>query len=166
MALSFLTSLVSVMLLLVLGGVYVVPGQVAWQGLAAVSPLVMGMAWGLLLNGFMGRGTADTLVWLTLWIGLVLDGLVFLRRWRTLERIAPGSEVSHPLLFRRRRVILALRLLLSPLAVPVALGAGMWLEALFLFSLALLVDRFGFYALALRKTTESEVARVEALIQE
>ena len=163
--LGFLTSLASVMLLLALGGVYVLPGQVAWRGLAATSPLVMGMAWGLLLNGFLGPETANTLVWLTLWVGLVLDGLVFLRRWQSLERIAPESEVSHPSLFRRRRGILILRLLFSPLAASVALGAGMGLEALLLLSLALLADRFGFYAMALRQTTESEVARVESLLQ-
>jgi hypothetical protein len=42
----------------------------------------------------------------------------------------------------------------------------LWQWALLLFGLALLLDRFGFYALALRQTAESEVARVEALLQE
>jgi hypothetical protein len=56
------------------------------------------------------------------------------------------------------------RLALSALAAPLALLGGWWSLALCALSLALILDRFGFYALAVRQTSESEVARVEGLL--
>lgn len=162
--LGFTASLASVFFLLALGGVYVLPGQVAWRGFGAMSPLVMGFTWGVLLDlglpgGFPPPGGT------MLWMAILADALLTGGRWRRMERWASRAQTAHPGAFRHRRVLMVIRMILATLATPVALRMGEWIPAVALFSLAILLDRLSFYALALRQTTESEVRRVESLLE-
>ena len=153
--------------LLALGAVYNLPGQLAWRGPALLlHPVVMGAAWGLQVSSGRAWASGDILAppALALWLALVADGLLFAYRWRILERRKDEGELSHPRAFRWRRVLLGARFTLASVATPLALMGPGWGAALFTFSLALLLDRFAFYTLAVRLTTESEVARVEALL--
>ena len=163
--LGFLASLASVFFLLTLGWVYVLPGQVAWGGPGAVSPLVLGFTWGLLLDAGLPGGIPASTWPLTFWLALLLDGGLTGMRWLSLERAAPGADIAHPRIFPRRRMLLGLRLTLTFVATPAALLAEAWPVAVLCFAGALLLDRLGFYALALRRTTESEVRRVESLLR-
>ena len=163
--LGVLAALFSLFFLLALGKVYVLPGQVAWRGLAATAPLVMGLTWGLILDVGLSGGIPGSFGRVLVWAGLILDGAISLGRWRSLEVWAGESQVVHPALFRRRRLLLGARIALASLATPGALLWAGWDAAAAVFLGAVLLDRFGFYALALRQTTEAEVRRVEALLQ-
>ncbi|MFO8174314.1 MAG: hypothetical protein ACQET1_07305 [Gemmatimonadota bacterium] len=162
---GFLASLASAFFLLTLGWVYVLPGQVAWGRLGAASPLVLGFTWGLLLDAGLPGGIPASTWPLTFWPALLLDGVLTGVRWLSLERAAPGADIAHPRIFPRRRILLGSRLALTTLAAPAALLAGAWPLGVLFFAGALLLDRLGFYALALRRTTESEVRRVESLLR-
>lgn len=163
--LGFLASLASVFFLLTLGWVYVLPGQVAWEGLGAASPLVLGFTWGVLLDAGLPGGIPASTWPLTFWPALLLDGVLTGMRWLSLERAASGADIAHPRIFPRRRMLLGLRFALTFVVTPAALLAGAWPAAVFFFAGAIVLDRVGFYALALRRTTESEVRRVESLLQ-
>lgn len=162
---GFLTSVVAVLFLLSLGGVYILPGQVAWRGFSAASPLILGLGWGMLLEMNLRHGPVSGPWVLFLWGALILDAGIAVARWRSLETALFSAGIVHPRLFARRRILLAARLGTGSLATFVAVFLAAWLPAIVFFSLALGLDRLGFYALALRRTTESEVRRVEALLQ-
>ena len=155
----------AVVLLLSIGLVYNLPGQLVWRGAAVAHPLMMAVAWGLLvaLEGWNGAPSPPALS-PVFWIALVTDGVLAGYRYTSLEGMKRGGEASYPSLFKRRKGLWASRILLSHLVTPLALALGTWGLAVLSFSLAVLVDRFAFYALAVRVTTESEVARVEALL--
>ena len=141
------------------------PGQVAWGGLGAASPLVLGFTWGLLMDAGLPGGIPVPTWPSVFWPALLLDGVLTGVRWLSLERAAPGADIAHPRMFSRRRMLLGIRVALTLLATPAAFLAGAWAVAVLFFAGALLLDRLGFYALALRRTTESEVRRVESLLR-
>jgi hypothetical protein len=151
-------------LLLLIGAVYRIPGQLAWEGWVALQPLFTGVAWGLMwvvLESESGSGI-DLLP--ALWMALLADAVFSASRWVRLEPAHERGEKVHPGAFRRRRLLLVGRLSLSSLLSPAFLLAGFLTPGLLAFSAALLLDRYAFYALAVRQTTEAEVARVEALL--
>jgi DMSO reductase anchor subunit len=160
-----LTSVGSVALLLLIGAVYRLPGQLAWGGPVTVQPLVAGSAWGLLWAvGLDEVGPGAGLV-AALWVALLADAVLAGYRLIRLEDAPDRGEILHPRAFHRRRPLQMGRLALSSLASPVLLLTGAPVLALLAFSGSILVDRYAFYALAVRQTTESEVARVEALLR-
>jgi DMSO reductase anchor subunit len=154
----------SVAFLLAVGAVYVLPGQLAWRGPVFLQPLVLGITWGLLLGGADPVGLGAGTVLRTLWVALLLDGVLVLLRTAAVERAGKVGASAHPHAFRLRGVVMGIRLALSALATPLALLSDQWGLALCALSLACLLDRFAFYALAVRETTDSEVARVEAML--
>jgi anaerobic dimethyl sulfoxide reductase subunit C (anchor subunit) len=161
---SGITGLGSVAFLLSIGVVYSLPGQLAWRGAPVAHPLVLGMAWGLLFGlGGLG-GPAPPALELLFWVVLAADGVLAADRFASQERMKGKGQASHPALFGIRRSLWGSRILLSHLVAPLALALDTWTLAVVSLSLAVLVDRFAFYALAIRTTTESEVARVEALL--
>jgi hypothetical protein len=131
----------------------------------AFQPLFAGAAWGLIRAvGLDGPGPAFGLPSAT-GVFLVADALLVAFRWVRLHGRSVQGEIVYPGPFRLRGLLLGGRLALSTLVSPALLLAGAPVPALLAFSLALLMDRYTFYALAVRLTTESEVARVEALLQ-
>jgi len=125
----------------------------------------MAITWGLLvsLEGWSGAPSPPAL-FPVFWIALVADGILAGYRYTSLVRMRRGGEASYPSLFKRWKGLWGSRILLSHLVTPLALALDTWSLAVLTLSLAVLVDRFAFYALAVRVTTESEVARVDALL--
>jgi DMSO reductase anchor subunit len=155
------SGVVNVAFLVSIGLVYRVRGQRTWQGLSAATPLTGGLAFGAIAVQTTA-GTGD--VYLGTLLFIAIDALLFSQRWRDIAGIAFSERMLADQWHIRRTQLLAARFFLldvipffllatapTPLAIPVA-AAG------------LLVDRFGFYALALQHTTEHEIAGVEAQI--
>ena len=154
----------SVAFLLAVGVVYRLPGQLAWRGMVVFHPLVLGTAWGLLMTAAgLGSPAAEATL-RTVLVALLVDGVLVLVRNAAMERAGREGAASHPGVFRFRGLVMGARLASSALLTPLALLEGHWWIAVGALSLACLLDRFGFYALSVRQTTESEVARVEALL--
>lgn len=163
--LGLLASLASVAFLLALGSLYSLPGRLSWQGPVVVGhPLVLGTAWGLLvgMGGIQAQG--DSAVSPLLAAALAVDGLLVVFRIRTLFRAQRLGEAAYPRFIPRGVWLLGFRLFLSAALAPLALLGGVWWFAVLGLSLVLFLDRVAFYILAVVKTTESEVARVEALL--
>jgi DMSO reductase anchor subunit len=163
-AAGLLASLGSVAFLLALGAVYNLPGQLAWRGPVVIYPLVLGTAWGLLLGAGTDGGPAAAATARLLWTALLMDGALVLIRNSGMERVRRVGAPSYSRIFRVRGLLMGARLALSTIATPLSFLSSYWGLAVFALSAALLLDRFGFYGLAVRKTAESEVARVEALL--
>jgi anaerobic dimethyl sulfoxide reductase subunit C (anchor subunit) len=154
----------SIAFLLAVGSVYRLPGQLAWRGVAALHPLVLGTAWGLLTAAPRLGSPSEGPILRTVLVALLLDGVLVLIGNATMERAGREGAASYPGVFRFRGLVMGARLASSALLTPLALLEGRWPLAVVALSVACLLDRFGFYALAVRHTTESEVARVEALL--
>jgi DMSO reductase anchor subunit len=155
----------SVAVLLALGLVYRLPGQLTWVGLTPIHPLVLGAGFGLtVLLGVLPDGTQARAEFLILVI-LMVDGLFVWERARRINRALLGGTSSHPNLMAQRGNAFVLRILLGILLPAVALLSG-WRElaGLSLF-LNLFLDRFLFYGLAVREDTEAEVRKVEAALR-
>ena len=161
---SVLACLGSLGFLLALGAVYDIPGQLAWRGSAVFQPLALATAWGLLLGfdrSFSPEVAGGVSVFLVV---LLLDGVLVVGRNALTNRGRRLGVPVHPGVFRWRGILLATRLVSSGVAAALTILGDLDGAALLALSLALLVDRFGFYGLAIRWTSESEVARVEALL--
>ncbi len=163
-AAGLLASFGSLAFLLTLGAVYNLPGQLAWRGPVAIYPLVLGTAWGLLLSAGLEGGPAREATIRLLWAALLVDGALVLIRNSGMERVRRVGAPSHPRIFRVRGLLMGARLALSTIATPLSFLSGHWGLAVFALFAALILDRYGFYGLAVRKTSESEVARVEGLL--
>ena len=177
LVLSILIGAISFLLLLALGRVYRLPGQEAWRGPALLQPLVLGTLWGGLALGFLARAPgfpvagppgepAVGLAPVVLLALLLVDGGLLGLRIRGLEATVREAEPAHPRIFRARGPWLAVRLVFVPLLplISVSLdpaGGSLPLASL---SVGILLDRWLFYGLALRRTTEAEVDRVDALL--
>ena len=161
---GLLASLGSVAFLLSLGILYNLPGQLSWRGPAVGHPLVLGTAWGLLLGLGGSQPLGDATFPPLLGVVLAVDGALVILRFRSLWRNQGVGEASYPQLEAWGVWGLGVRLFLSTVVAPLSLLGGGWGGAVLALSLALFLDRMAFYALAVVKTTESEVARVEALL--
>jgi hypothetical protein len=162
--LGLLASLASVGFLLALGSLYNLPGRLSWQGSVVACPLVLGTAWGLLvgMGGLPVQG--DPVFPPPLAIALAADGVLVVFRILTLFGAQRSGEAAYPRFISSGTWLLGFRLFLSAALAPLALLGGVWWLAVLGLSLALFLDRVAFYLLALFRTTESEVARVEALL--
>jgi len=144
-----------------IGLVYDIRGQRTWRGFSAATPLTGGLAFGAVAVQTTA-GTGD--VYFIALVFIAADVLVFSRRWRDVAGIAftaatlanPWSIHRSPLLGARfflLDVIPYLLLAVSPATLAIGSAAA-----------GLIVDRFGFYALAIQHTTEHDIAGVEAQI--
>ena len=147
-------------LLVAVAWVYLLPGQLSWSPMAAPSPLILGFVFGMLAYAKSGTiKTAATDL-------LAVEGSLYVLRWLLLEHTCHAAAAPvHGRLFRTRRVLLCARLLLIPLLPLTAISLNACSTALAVLALGIAVDRFAFYALALRQTTEAEVAWIEGLIE-
>lgn len=162
--LGLLASFGAFAFLLALGSIYDLPGQQSWRGSVAYQPLVMGTALGMLLGDGRVHSEAALPLALAFALLLVLDGLLALRRvgnFRRGQRIAAPVYASLAPLGVR---LLWTRIILALILTPLCLFLGWAPLALGTLSLALALDRVAFYFMALKVTTESEVARVEAML--
>jgi DMSO reductase anchor subunit len=141
-----------------IGMVYRLGGQSTWQGFSTLTPLTGGVAFGAVaLESWSGGGTPRSAL-----LFLVIDALVFSRRWRGLTAIPLSATMMADPWHRRRTELLGARFFLLDVIPFFVLAAGPLPVALISASAGLLADRVGFYALALQQTTESEVAAVES----
>lgn len=166
--------------LLTLGTVYRLPGQVAWEGSAFLRPLALGLLFGMVVQVAAGSRDVGGMalgVFLMAWLA---DAFLLLAHFRRLEGARGGSQPSHPAPFARRRSLLALRLVLvdGVALLTLLLGSMEWAASpghrlawtlqIMVVGVAtgVLLDRFLFYALASRRTTEGEVGRVEDALRQ
>jgi DMSO reductase anchor subunit len=157
-----LISFSSLGLLVLMAMVYRLPGQLSWGGVSSWIPVVTGLAFGALAK-VPAVGDSRAYVIDCVLVLLAIDAGLLAGRWRRLE-MGPGAP-SHRELFASRRLILSLRLAISPLLTALSLVLGHSTLALQFLAIGILADRFSFYALGLRHTTETEIARVEAIIR-
>jgi len=162
------TALSSVIVLLSIGSVYRLPHQYTWRGPALLQPLVQGALWGWVALpagwGFLADPPAGAPLTAATWILLGVDASLLLFRMAEARTAPRAAEAAHPVLFRRGRWILGARFVLGN-AIPVgALLVGSVGGAMVSLTLAVVMDRFAFYGLASRWTTEAEVISVEALL--
>jgi DMSO reductase anchor subunit len=143
------------------GLVYRVRGQRTWQGFAAVTPLTGGLAFGAIAVQSMH---ADGGVLLASLVIVAVDALMFTQRWRDVESVALTEAMFADPWMPRRTQLLAARFFLLDVIPFLVLAFSPTPVAAFAAAAGLVVDRFGFYALALQHTTEHEVDRVEALM--
>jgi DMSO reductase anchor subunit len=160
-ALTVITGVVNALFLLSIGLVYRVRGQRTWQGSSAFTPLTGGCAFGAIAiqSLSVGGGVLNMVV-----LFVVLDAAVFVQRWREVVAIRipaaspAGSGMSH------RSQLLGARFVLLDVLPVVLLLSWPTPLAVAIAATGLLVDRVGFYALALQRTTEHELAEVEDLM--
>jgi DMSO reductase anchor subunit len=166
--------------LVTLGTVYRLPGQVGWEGSAVMRPVALGVLFGMVALGATGSWDTEGLAFWVLLLVWATDVLLLLLHLRRLEGERGRAQPSHPAFFYRRRSLLAFRLVLVNGVALVALllalvdgalppGYGLaWTLQIMLVSVAagVFLDRFLFYALATRRTTEGEVGRVEDALRQ
>lgn len=153
---------VAVIFLLSIGLVYRLGGQLTWRSATVLTPVTSGCAFGVIalqcLNLEDGVLNGVLLV-------MVIDAAVFVQRWREIEVIVRAAPPEETPWMRRRHQLLAARFFLL-FAVPLFLLLAWPSQSIvFVAACGLLVDRFGFYALALHQTTEVEASRIDAVIE-
>jgi len=150
-------------LLLALGWVYRLPGQPSWKGAVALSPLLLGLATGFLAQAASAAPNARFMF--AALIILAADAAGFAMRWKVMKCDSALGQPVHPALFSARRRILILRLVDVMLLPAIFMLAQAPTVALFVLAFGIFFDRFAFYALAVRETTEAEIARVEHFLR-
>jgi DMSO reductase anchor subunit len=158
-----LVALSSPGLLILLGRVYQLPGQLSWKGPTALSPLLLGLAIGTLVQAATLADNARLL--LAGFTLLLVDSIGFAIRWLLMRWDSSFGEAVYPSLFRMHRRIMILRLVDVNLLPAILLLAQMPGTAAGILAIGILIDRFAFYALALRLTTEAEIERIEAVVR-
>jgi DMSO reductase anchor subunit len=163
--LGFLALVGATATLLALGLVYRLHGCLTWRGTTVLHPLVSGMTFGVvsllwhLPQGAQARGELLALAF------LLTDGVLFWHRTRRLNTALGHGTPVHPRFMDQRVSLSVLRTLLGVLLPAVALLDGGWKLAWVGLFLNLFLDRFLFYSLAVRETTEGEILRIEALLK-
>ena len=158
---ALIAGVVNAAFLVSIGLVYRVGGQQTWRGASVLTPLTGGSAFGAIaIQAFSVAGGILSMVLLL----VALDAAVFVQRWREVAAIRipaaslTGSGMSHRgQLLGARFVLLDVLPFVLLLAWPTPLAAA-------IAATGLLVDRVGFYALALQRTTEHELAEVEEIL--
>jgi DMSO reductase anchor subunit len=151
--------------LVTLGFVYRLQGQIAWTGPATLVPLVLGFIYGLIaLSAYNGRATSSLVTVIALLIGI--DAGFWVVRWHHLERERNFGQPLHPGIFAARRRILAMRFLLVTFLPGFTYLSAMPVTALVILGIGLLHDRLAFYGLAIQRTPEAEIARIESILHQ
>jgi anaerobic dimethyl sulfoxide reductase subunit C (anchor subunit) len=157
-------SLAACGLLFSLASVYSIPAQLTWKGIPALAPLPPALLFGLTAHAAVAMAHTNPV--LPFIIGLVvIDAVVWIARCLRVERVRCLGTAVHPEIMTGRGWVLGTRFALLTLLFPAAVITGAWFTALALLGLGILVDRFAFYGLAVRRTAESEIAQVETIIK-
>ena len=157
-SLALVTALCAAAFLPALGFVYALPGQLTWGGASAITPLTTGLGFGALVLLATPGGPASGIP-LAAPVLLGVDVIAFALRWRMVSLVGQAEAWPHTSL-------LAARFVLVDVLPCVLLLAGLPKGAAGFLGLGILVDRLGFYLLAAQHTTEREIARIEALMEE
>jgi len=160
-AVTALAGAINAAFLVSVGLVYHIRGQRTWRGFSAATPLTGGLAFGAIaVQSTAGAGGvfAGTLLF------VAIDALLFAQRWRDVAGTAfTEATLANPWTIRRSQLLAARFFLLD--VIPFFLVAASPTPFAALVAAAgLIVDRFGFYVLAVQHTTEHEIADVEAQI--
>jgi len=160
-AVTALAGAINAAFLVSVGLVYHIRGQRTWRGFSAATPLTGGLAFGAIaVQSTAGPGG----VFVGTLLLVAADALLFSRRWRDVAGIAfTEATLANPWTIRRSQ-LLAARFFLLDVIPFLLLAASPALLATLVAAAGLVVDRFGFYALALQQTTEHEIADVESQI--
>jgi hypothetical protein len=155
----------AVPVLLTVGLVYRVPGQITWSGLAPYHPLLLGSVFGLaVLLSWLPEGAQARGEFLVLSV-LILDAVFVWERARRVGGAVQQGSPVHPKVMNQRSSALSLRVLLGILLPAVALLAGLRGLATMSLFVNLFFDRWLFYGLAVRANTEAEVMKVEIALE-
>jgi len=153
------------LLLVAIGLVYRLKGQVTWGGISIVAPLTTGLLWGLLLHAVFATIPVEEFH-LIVYLFIAIDSVVMMIRWNMIERRGSTGEARNQNAFRRRGTLLILRLTFVDLAGVIAYMLAGPVAALVTVTFGVFIDRYSFYALGVQLTTEAEVARIESMIRE
>ncbi len=148
------------------GFVYRLPGQRAWGIESAFAPLAAGLLVGLAWKLSSGPGVAAGFGASLPWVVGIDTALLGARWWRIGSGSRDGALPAFPAAFRLRHALMAGRLLALDVLVLVFVAAGVPQAALGAAAAGVVIDRFSFYALALRVTVEGRIQQVEAVIAE
>ncbi len=149
--------------LVALGFVYRLEGQIAWSVPSEWVPLVLGSLYGLIaLSAYTSRATSSLVT--VILVLIAIDAGFWAVRWHNVERGFIYGQPIHPGIFAARRRILILRFLLVTVLPGLAYFSAMPVIALIILGIGLLHDRLAFYGLALQRTPEAEVSRVESIL--
>jgi anaerobic dimethyl sulfoxide reductase subunit C (anchor subunit) len=160
-----LVPVLSVGVLVTLGLVYRLSGQPAWRGLVVLGPLLLGLIFGVAMQTAWGAWGGSPPLPDVLVVAFLLDLLLTVARGVSLEEARRLGRAAYPGIFHRRAAILGGRVLLVDLLPPLGFFLGWGLPAVTVLLAGVVLDRFAFYGLAVERTTEAEVGRVEAVIR-
>jgi DMSO reductase anchor subunit len=158
---SALGAAISCAFLVSIGLVYRLPATTTWAEVTPIAPLVSGVLLGLLWHLATADAWGLRFTWPALLV-VVADTALLAARAR-IDRRALG-RAAHPAIHAWRNPLLAARFLLVDAGAVLFLQRGSPEMALISTALGLLVDRFAFYGLAVTRTIESEIERVEAVM--
>ena len=153
------------LLLVAIGLVYRLKGQVTWGGTAVPAPIITGLLWGLLLHGMVATGPSEMFPPIVFFF-MGIDTAITLIRWNMIGRKGSTGEPRNRIAFSRRGILLILRLTFVDLAGVIAYMLAGSTAALITVTIGVFIDRYSFYALGSQLTTEAEVARIESIIRE
>ena len=153
----------AVVFLISIGLVYRVGGQLTWSGFSTFTPVTSGLAFGTILVDSLPPPHLVSTITLG---AIALDTFVFSQRWRRIAQVCLEHAGALGPAFERRHEWLAARFLLLN-ALP-CLSLFVWPTPLAALTAALgiVVDRLGFYGLALQYRTEVEIDRVERRMEQ
>ncbi len=142
-----------------LGLVYYLAARRPWHSPLVATPLTSGLSTGLIILAWEDPSPATTALAFLL---LAVDTAVYLPAWAS-DSLPAGFAPVHAALFPFRTPLVLLRFAVFDLvpAVTIVRSPGLAVLAVLV---GLLVDRLAFYGLAVGRTTEAEIARVEAMI--
>jgi hypothetical protein len=144
--------------------VYQLPGQETWEGSAVIHPTVLGIGFGVTaMAGSLAPGVQARIDLLILGV-LTVDALLVWARARRISRGLGKGLPSSPQAMEHRTPLLVLRMAVGVLAPAMALVLGARPLALVALALNLLLDRFLFYGLAIHRSTEAEISRVDRVL--
>ncbi len=163
--LPYLAGLIGLSVLLLIGMVYNLKGQLPWRGPAAMIPLSQGMAFGLTVVLVVSYGYSDYLGSMGPVALIILDASLHGLRWKKIGSERTLGTPSHPAAVGQWKRLLLIRSALSHVFPLVALLASLPALAMVLLAMGIVHERLLFYALASQHTHEAEIARVEEVIR-
>jgi DMSO reductase anchor subunit len=163
--LPYLSGLAALSVLLLIGLVYNLDGQLSWKGPAAAIPLIQGMAFGLTVVLAVSLGESDYRGSPGPAALIVIDGGIHLLRWKKISNQRTLGTPSHPEVVSQWKRLLLLRSVISHVLPLVAILVSLPAVAMALLAVGIVHERVLFYALASQHTHEAEIARVDEVIR-
>ncbi len=153
----------SLAVLILVGLVYRIEGQLSWRGAAVWAPIASGLLAGTCMAAAIVPGVGTALVGPTL-VLVAVDGVVTAARWRTVSRLSRGTLSREDRMLGGWRRMLTWRVVVFDMATAALTLLGASAVAALAAAIGLLIDRVAFYQSACPLTTEAEIDRVEGLI--